>query len=56
MRGHPGSVDLVHYREGRRYIVMRDSDEVLIVSALQVQVDIELVGGATAARLCTRQP
>jgi plasmid stabilization system protein ParE len=31
MRGHPGAADLVYYREGGHYIVMRDSDEVLIV-------------------------
>jgi toxin ParE1/3/4 len=31
MREHPGADDLVYYREGGHYIVMRDSEEVLSV-------------------------
>ena len=31
MREHPGADDLVYYSEGGHYIVMRDSEEALIV-------------------------
>ena len=31
MHGHPGANDLVYYREGGHYIVMRDSDDALVV-------------------------
>jgi hypothetical protein len=37
MRGHPGAADLVYYREGGHYIVMRDSDEVLIVLEFSIK-------------------
>ncbi len=31
MGGHPGANDLVYYREGGHYIIMRNSEEALIV-------------------------